>query len=301
MIVVSAHDAYQVVISEPDFTAGVPATLASLESNNITFEKASTYDSYLDAWPAIANLQSSISSLQKNGTSQWTDLAPVECANRYESEQYDSFSSVILFTNWTSPQTQNNSALVLAALAGSGIHAERGLLDLCPPAFLAANQTSFSTPSQYQLAPETGLFITAFDIELCLSYAKGDRLQATYSGVKVQHCLSQNVQDECVLVTTPMVWKALTIFVAVQTLAMLAALACCPQTPLLVVGDAIASFLSRPDTVKNRHVSDMLFDSLIMGTESCISLALLVWLTVNIVIVMVLPGRKIGFVQPDES
>ena len=47
---------------------------------------------------------------------------------------------------------------------------------------------------------------------------------------------------------SPLFWHIMTVVLSTQIFAMIATLALSPRTPLLVIGDALNSFLKRPDT-----------------------------------------------------
>ena len=292
LVISSAHDAYEVVISEPAFINGTIARLGPLTANSIHFPKVATYDRYLDDWPGANVLESQILELQSNQStsSQWKNLSAHACSKRYASKSYNNFSSVIVFTNWVPVNKTQNSALAMAPLSGSN-YGQQKLIDLCPPEFLSSNTTFFKVPKNYTFnSPLT---------ELCNSYKRNSSSGAvTNSGLNVTHCLSLKAHEECVIATSPLFWHIITVVLLIQAVAMLATLTFTFRTPLLVIGDVLDSYLKRPEAlVHDLSACDVVY-SYSNAMLKNLSVPLYLWLLVALVLGM-LPSLKPGLTLPN--
>jgi len=97
--------------------------------------------------PGIHNLAASMTDLQKSITlnqtqTTWKNLSTKDCLKRYQDGIYDTFSNVIVVSNWTSDVNQNNSVLeltILSGYAGPKHQTRQALVSLCPDSFFSTN------------------------------------------------------------------------------------------------------------------------------------------------------------------
>lgn len=255
----TGHDAYEVVISEPMFSEGTQAFLNPLTLNSLPYQKTPTLGNYIDSWPGSSDLETSIRALQIDGlSSKWQNMSTKECSKRYGSDLYDTFSSVIIFTNWVNPNQTNNSALAIGGLSGSSF-GNQVLLDLCPLDYIKNNQSFYHIPEMYILTNSSNLESLCEPYSLPLTIVPNPQgpglpngtMGESDSGLEVLYCLSQNESSQCSIVTDLLFWRIITAVLALQVLAMIATLFLSSNTPLLVVGDAICSFLKRPENTNS--------------------------------------------------
>lgn len=316
VVIPSAFDAYQVVISTQALRNGKPIRLDPLRpdeiklSNNITFNKVSAYNHYINSFPSLDGLGTAItdSYISHMDTPQWQKLSQSDCAKRYKSRTYSHWSHVAIFANWIDESTAtatNNSANFLGALMGAN-YGYQALIDYCPPTFLSSPQgVNFTWPESYSFSNELS--------ELCGSYKKKEHrdsnkqlVEYTYPnpGNIVEYCLSKVEEEKCVLAIPKLFLRVLSCLLAVQLLGMIATLIMeWKRTPLLIIGDALASFLKQPDSV---HFTDSEIKEPPESLNSSIkwiywlSAPIFVWLLVAITIGTV-ENVKIGLRRPQQQ
>jgi hypothetical protein len=150
---------------------------------------------------SILELQSALTSNQTQST--WTNLTFSSCQGRYKVGTFETFSNVILVSNYTSPANTNNSALALTILtghAGPKHQKHQSLVSLCPQDFFSAHETTL--PSQWKFVPSEpeGLFDP---------YAPSEFPLET-ENVFVKSCYSQEMSQKCRLLYSPLVLKIAT-------------------------------------------------------------------------------------------
>ncbi|KAE9373773.1 hypothetical protein N431DRAFT_456516 [Stipitochalara longipes BDJ] len=158
--------------------------------------------------PDLDNISNSMLQLQTLITSnktqtQWTNLTFSNCIKRYQEGTYESFSNVILISNWTSPSDSNNSALELTLLSGqtSPKHrVDQSLVSLCPESFFSKYDQTDPQEWKYVSSGANGLFD---------QYAP-KKFPVKTENIFVHSCFSQEVSQRCRLLYSPLVLKIAT-------------------------------------------------------------------------------------------
>lgn len=110
-------------------------------------------------WPDVPQLQETLQKVQEN-TPLWTNLSNSDCRNRYGTEVYTNFRTIVLAANWTQSLPPNNSALAIGALPGQpGNGNPDRFMSLCPAAYLSVTSGSF--------IPNTTVYIELADEHQC--------------------------------------------------------------------------------------------------------------------------------------
>lgn len=158
--------------------------------------------------PNLSNITTSILQLQESLTSNqtqstWTNLTFSSCQGRYKSGTFETFSNVILVSNYTSPADINNSALALTILTGHGgpkHQKHQSLVSLCPQDFFRAHNV---------ILPPQWKFISSKPKGLFDPYAPS-KFPLQTENIFIKSCYSQKVPQKCRLLYSPLVLKIAT-------------------------------------------------------------------------------------------
>jgi hypothetical protein len=151
---------------------------------------------------SILQLQTSLTSNQTQ--TQWSNLTFSNCIKRYGAGTYESFSNVLLISNWTAPSNANNSALDVTILSGqtSPKHrTDQSLVSLCPESFFSTYNQTLPQQWKYVTSGSTGLFD---------QYAP-KKFPIKQENIFVHSCYSQEVPQRCRLLMSPLVLKIATV------------------------------------------------------------------------------------------
>ncbi|KAF8861219.1 hypothetical protein BDZ45DRAFT_776444 [Acephala macrosclerotiorum] len=205
----SAYDAYEVLVSN-DFLHrnGTPFDLTTLQLRPTVGKFDPIQNDYNMSLPELNNLTISITALQTSIISnqkqlQWTNLTFSDCLKKYQAGTYDSFSNVILISNWTTSSNANNSALGLTILSGQTSPKHRiaqSLVSLCPESFFSAHNRTEPQEWDYIQSGANGLFD---------AYAPKN-FSLKQENVFVESCFSQDIPQRCRLLYSPLVLKIAT-------------------------------------------------------------------------------------------
>ncbi|KAF8535040.1 hypothetical protein BDD12DRAFT_808889 [Trichophaea hybrida] len=202
---ISAYDAYQVLVSDSFLLKGQPFNLTTLQIHPRHGEDASIQQYYDEKPAGLYALNDALAQLQNNLASNrshpgWKNLTFVDCLKRYHSGTFSSFSNVVVVTNWTAPSETKNAAMNLAILAGQAgpkHQSRQTLVSLCPQSFF----------SEFNLTePDKWKYVGKKSVGLCDVYVP-KKFNVTKNNAFVSYCLSQEEEEKCRLLYSPLVLK----------------------------------------------------------------------------------------------
>ncbi|KUJ12920.1 uncharacterized protein LY89DRAFT_196973 [Mollisia scopiformis] len=205
----SAYDSYEVLVSDSFLHQNsTPFDLSILPLHPTSGHVNPLRNDYNMMPPGLNSLTDSIMQLRtalvsNHSHAEWENLTFSSCQNRYKDGTYESFSNVVLISNYTSPSTANNSALeltVLSGQAGPRHQTAQKLVSLCPESFLSTHN---STEPEWKYVPSkaSGLF----DAYAPKNFPVKDQ------NVFVKSCFSQDVPQKCRLLYSPLVLRVATV------------------------------------------------------------------------------------------
>ncbi|MCJ1434859.1 hypothetical protein MMC27_004229 [Xylographa pallens] len=216
---------YMVFLVTPDFVNGATPSIGPYDylpeiGENVVGANIEAYIDTAEVIQLTTALQSNISSL--------TRLENADCIRTYGTDFVTDFLNVLLVTNGTHLE----SGSILAAYQ---YYAASGNLDVDVEDILNINWICnglqvCSIPSQLSQA-STWNFTVAVDIET----------------TRVSYCLAQPVLPQCTVEILPQVLVIVIVCNILQAICFVTLLTKRDFTPLIVLGDALASFMTDPD------------------------------------------------------
>jgi len=121
-----AQDSYELLVSYDFLHGGKPFDLATVQLHQTNGRANTLSQDYNMTLPGPGNLTDSVTQVQKSAIlghplSGWNNMTIKKCLERYQSGTYDQFLNVIVVSNWTAPQNENNSVLDLTILSGYAV------------------------------------------------------------------------------------------------------------------------------------------------------------------------------------
>jgi hypothetical protein len=219
-----ARDSYELLVSYDFLHGGKPFDLAAVPLRQTNSRANALSQDYNMTLPGLGNLTDSVTQVQKSAIlgrplPGWNNMTIKKCLERYQSGTYNQFSNVIIVSNWTAPQNENNSVLdltILSGYAGPKHQTWQALASLCPDSFFEVN--NLTEPKTWK-----NIAGTAPD-GACDPYAP-KKWKTKKKNVFIKYCLSEEPKEVCRLLYSPLALKLcfwlLVATVATMTLALL--------------------------------------------------------------------------------
>jgi hypothetical protein len=258
---------YEVVVSDQLFSPNMSLNIMSLTMND---------DLFLDKWGppplpkpieqyyGVPQLESSLIELKDNpGAAEWNKSDLLGCGDLLLSSPDPQRPNIVFVINWTDSNS-NNAALAIGDLGNSG---GPEMLALCPVSFYnttaggleVLNASTAASPGFYtypQLAsnPETNITcttdpVTGFaECQICPNIYKPVPSYHPKSVPNVLYCFNEVVEPaSCRFAYSTLLLKVIAACLAVKAVGLTLTLLSLKSRPVLVLGDAIAEYLQRPD------------------------------------------------------
>ena len=255
------HDSYQVVLSRNALNKANPpeVLVGELKAYNTT----KTAVSYESQWPGIDQVNIILAELHQGvDSSKWENLTWLECFNSItRTENYISQRHFIMSTNYNA--TIDESSVTGAAVLSGVNYGTQRPVAICPDDYLLYTP-GFENPGSNLIVPRTSKIKKdgkKVGHSMCWPYWNGtsshlkkDNLNSDrFTGYKpaldiqLDYCLREKVGSQCAIYYSPLVTVILAAVTGLQALLMTIAFLACGQTPLVLPGDVIASYLKHPD------------------------------------------------------
>lgn len=201
-----ARDSYELLVSYEFLHGGKPFDLATVPLRQTSGKANALGQDYHMTLPGLENLTDSITRAQQSAIRGqllpgWSNKTTKKCIERYRSGTYDQFSNVIVVSNWTAPQNDNNSVLdltILSGYAGPKHQTWQALASLCPDSFFEIN--NLTEPTTWKNingnAPDGA----------CDPYVP-KKWKTKEKNVFIKYCLSEEPEEVCRLLYSPLVLK----------------------------------------------------------------------------------------------
>lgn len=176
---------------------------------------------------------------QKNHTSLVT-LDNRACVEIYTAPIISTYSDLILVSTYSNATNsllyydQNVESQLISDSMGLGGPCSLPILETCDPSKVIANPLEWSID-----IPQYTVYYT--------SYASTSEDPSIFNGTRIQYCLSKGVEEHCKLQFSLAIMIIVIICNLVKTICMSIIAWKQDPKPLVTLGDAIASFLNRPD------------------------------------------------------
>ncbi|CZR65985.1 uncharacterized protein PAC_15885 [Phialocephala subalpina] len=193
------------LVSNDFLHGGTPFDLAAVPLRHTSGKEDPLGHDYNMTLPGLDNLTDSMIQLQMSVISNqtqftWKNISLAECLKRYGSGDYDTFSNVIVVSNWTSPSNENNSVLdltILSGYAGPQHQTRQALVALCPDSFFSTNNITQSQMWKYASSKME---------DFCDPYLPKN-FNISQNGLFVKSCFSQEPKEVCRLLYSPLILK----------------------------------------------------------------------------------------------
>ncbi|OCL12300.1 hypothetical protein AOQ84DRAFT_360764 [Glonium stellatum] len=201
-----ARDSYELLVSYDFLHGGKPFDLATVPLRQTKGRANTLGRDYHMTLPGLENLTDSVAQVQKSAILGhpllgWKNMTVKKCLERYQSGTYDQFSNVIVVSNWTAPQNENNSILdltILSGYAGPKHQTWQALASLCPDSFFEVN--NLTEPKVWKNvaghAPHGA----------CDPYVP-KKWKTMQKNVFIKYCFSEEPEEVCRLMYSPLVLK----------------------------------------------------------------------------------------------
>ena len=247
--------------SDQAFNHGVPPKI--LNDVMKPYNKTKTALRYDDDWPGVDRLQEALTELHPNmNLPNWQNLTWLECFDKItKTETYTDQRHFMMFTSYE-PPTNESSIIGLAVLSGVNYGTQRPVA-ICPPTYLQSTP-GFSEPAAYGVNPKTSKIKKGgkkVGSAMCWPYWNGtstrlrkDNLNSDrFTGydpatdLQLRYCFREVVEPQCALYYSPLITLIVAVVAGAQALLMTVSLIVTTETPLVLLGDVIASYLKHPD------------------------------------------------------
>ncbi len=250
VVLVPERDNFQLVVSDKFFDPGEAFDLAPLTMNMALFATSSNpplNQPPAETYPDVPTLQTSLQRLREgNSSSQWNVSNLIDCYNLYANAQESRKPNIVFVVNWTNPDS-NNTALDIAYLGYAGVD----LLALCPTSFYNTTpsgvqvQKDLCTLTMSQIIGDTNLDWKC--CQICFLDTKFPQYQP-HTTVQVTDCLNEAVEASFYrFAYSAALLKMIIGFLVVKAVGLTLTVLCLRESPMLVLGDAIAEYLRTPD------------------------------------------------------
>ncbi|KUJ09595.1 uncharacterized protein LY89DRAFT_740678 [Mollisia scopiformis] len=201
-----ARDSYEILVSYDFLHGGAPFDLATVPLRQSSGKSDALGGDYHMMLPGLQNLSDTITQVQQAAMQGhvlpgWSNKTIKKCTERYESGTYDQFSNVIIVSNWTAPQNQNNSVLdltILSGYAGPKHQTWQALASLCPDSFFEINNLT---------EPKTWKNIDGNAPEGACDPYVPKKWNTKEKNLFIKYCLSEEPKEVCRLLYSPLVLK----------------------------------------------------------------------------------------------
>ncbi|MCJ1380560.1 hypothetical protein MMC17_003668 [Xylographa soralifera] len=227
---------YMVLLVTPDFLNGATPSLGPHDSLPIIGASASGASieetiSAANATQVAAALQSNISSLKR--------LENADCIQTYGTDFVTKSLNVLLVTNGTHLQAGSILAGYQYYAAPKSPSVE--VVDILNMSWICHGLQGCSIPSQVSEASTWNFTVWGNDT------VSGNGTVLGHETTRVSYCLSQPVLPQCIVEVFPQVLIIVIVCNILEAICFVTLLAKRDFTPLIVLGDAIASFMTDPD------------------------------------------------------
>ena len=223
---------YNVALVSREFVDGAPfdVTLFSVDGFSVDGDYTDTLLDY-----------------QKNHTSLVT-LDNKACVEIYTAPIISTYSDLILVSTYSNATNSllyydqhQDSQLIIGSPGGSGI-CSLPILKTCNASRVIANPLEWSID-----IPEIGEGVPLDVYYGSAQYASTAEDPSIFDGTRIQYCLSKGVKEHCKLQCSLVIMIVVIVCNLVKTICMSIIAWKQDPEPLVTLGDAIASFLDRPD------------------------------------------------------
>ena len=223
---------YNVFLVSDDFLLGAPFDMTDLV--DIDFDAAATYENSPET--LLDTLETTLQDYQKNLTALAV-LENNECIEAYTAPIISSESDLLVILNYS--DASNSLIALLRNVDSQLVHATPEYA-LC---LFPGTCNSSTNPQDWT----TDGFARA--VILADGYVEGDSVENMdgMDGTYVRYCLSQHVEEHCKLQFSLVIMLIVMICNLIKTICMGWIAWKQDPEPLVTLGDAIASFLDRPD------------------------------------------------------